>query len=113
VDELKKKSVMLSQGEINALKKAILYLKFECEDVSSMIFSGSTLINSAFDELLVNSDTYEREAEFYHRENPDAQELIVQKIKQQQYSDSESHEEETIDDEYLRCCLHPFKKTGN
>lgn len=109
VDELTEKDVKLNQGEINALKKAILYLKFECEETSSLIFSGSELINSAFDKLLINSDSYEREMKFYSRENPDAKDFIEKKIKRQEVFNERDSEENLIDKEYVRCCMHPFK----
>jgi len=112
VDELTEKNVKLNQGEINALKKSILYLKFECEETSSLIFSGSALINSAFDKLLINSDSYEREVKFYSRENPDAQDFIVEKIKKQQAFNEGNEEGNVIDNEYVRCCMHPFEQGG-
>ncbi len=110
VDELTEKNVKLNQGEINALKKAILYLKFECEETSSLIFSGSELINSAFDKLLINSDSYEREVKFYSRENADAQDFIEKKIKREKDFNEGGSEEKLIDKEYVRCCMHPFKQ---
>ncbi|MHA0914208.1 hypothetical protein ACR9H8_05495 [Kosakonia cowanii] len=109
MDELTEKDVKFNQGEINALKKAILYLKFECEETSSLIFSGSELINSAFDKLLINSDSYEREMKFYYRENPDAKDFIEKKIKRQEGFNERDSEENLIDNEYVRCCMHPFK----
>ena len=110
VDELTEKNVKLNQGEINALKKAILYLKFECEEEGSLIFSGSELINSAFDKLLINSDSYEREVKFYSRGNSDAQDFIEKKIKRQKDFNEGGSEEKLIDKEYVRCCMHPFKQ---
>lgn len=110
VDELTEKNVKLNQGEINALKKAILYLKFECEETSSLIFSGSELINSAFDKLLINSDSYEREVKFYSRGNSDAQDFIEKKIKREKDFNEGGSEEKIIDKEYVRCCIHPFKQ---
>lgn len=110
VDELSEKNVKLNQGEINALKKAILYLKFECEEEGSLIFSGSELINSAFDKLLINSDSYEREVKFYSRGNSDAQDFIEKKIKRQKDFNEGGSEEKLIDKEYVRCCMHPFKQ---
>lgn len=112
MDELTEKNVNLNQGEINALKKAILYLKFECEETSSLIFSGSELINSAFDKLLMNSDSYEYEAKFYSRENPDAQNFILEKIKRQKDFNKESQQNNSIDNDYVRCCIYPFKQGG-
>ncbi|WP_326902726.1 hypothetical protein P8F81_10890 [Kosakonia cowanii] len=109
MDELTEKDVKFNQGEINALKKAILYLKFECEETSSLIFSGSELINSAFDKLLINSDSYEREMKFYYRENPDSKDFIEKKIKRQEGFNERDSEENLIDNEYVRCCMHPFK----
>lgn len=49
-------ALSLGTIEVDALKKAMLYLKFECEEISSLIFSGGDLISSALDNLLINSD---------------------------------------------------------
>lgn len=42
----------LDRAEVNALIKAILYLKFECEDVDSLLYCSSPLINSTLEKLL-------------------------------------------------------------
>lgn len=113
MDDNTEKQVKLNQGEINALKKAILYLKFECEEESSLIFSGSELINSAFDKLLTNSDSYENELKFYSKENPYAEQFILDKIKRQQEFYEESGEDKSVSEEYFLSCIHPYKKINN
>ncbi|EOC0415361.1 hypothetical protein ACI00F_004168, partial [Cronobacter dublinensis] len=50
--EIKDKILNLDQGEIIALKKAIMYLKFSCEETESLLFSGSPSINSVLAKLL-------------------------------------------------------------
>ena len=110
MDEKTEKNVNLNQGEINALKKAILYLKFECEETSSLIFSGSELINSAFDKLLLKSDMHEREIDFYQKGNLNAQNFILEKIHRQEAFNGVEKKNSVIHNDYLNCCLHPFKK---
>lgn len=56
MSENKEKSLTLNQGEVNALKKAIMYLKFSCEETESVMYAGSPLINSVFSKLLVIDD---------------------------------------------------------
>ena len=110
MDENTEKDVKLNQGEINALKKAILYLKFECEEESSLIFSGSELINSAFDKLLSESDTYKSEVDFYSKGNLYAQNFMLEKIKRQRDFYGEVEDNMEHDEKYVRNCILPYKK---
>jgi hypothetical protein len=48
VADNQEKKLTLSQGEVVALKKAIMYLKFSCEETESVMYAGSPLINSFF-----------------------------------------------------------------
>ena len=50
------KSLTLSQNEIVALKKAIMYLKFSCEETESIMYAGNPLINSIFSKLIEIDD---------------------------------------------------------
>lgn len=110
VDEYTEKDVKLNQGEINALKKAILYLKFECEEESSLIFSGSELINSAFEKLLSNSDSYVSELNFYSKGNAYAEDFMLEKLKRQKDFYGESDDNKECDTEYVKICIYPYKK---
>ncbi|NIF19823.1 hypothetical protein F3J43_22795 [Pantoea sp. Cy-639] len=110
VDEFTEKEIRLNQGEINALKKALLYLKFECEETESLIFSGSPLINSAFDKLIAGSDSAERELKFYEGGNSYAEECMLNKLKRQWEFYGEGEFEDDVDSEYFRECIRPYKK---
>ena len=107
VDEcIKNKFLSLSQGEITALKKAIIYLKFSCEQPDSLLFAGSPLINSALDKLIETDDFGEQEKTFYSKKNDFHKTFIMLKIDRL----DESENITTSDDlkiNILKECLHP------
>lgn len=43
---------ILTREEVNALIKAILYLKFDCAEAQSLTYAASPLINSSLDKLV-------------------------------------------------------------
>ncbi|MBS9430933.1 hypothetical protein B5C26_22010 [Photorhabdus luminescens] len=49
---MKHESIQLAREEVNAIIKLILYIKFECEDPGTLIYSSSPLINSALEKML-------------------------------------------------------------
>ncbi|QQA76660.1 hypothetical protein [Pectobacterium parmentieri] len=49
---MENESVRLEREEVNALIKLILYVKFECEDLGSTMYSSSPIINSIFEKVL-------------------------------------------------------------
>ncbi|MBD2807123.1 hypothetical protein ID855_21190 [Xenorhabdus sp. ZM] len=49
---MKHESIQLEREEVNAIIKLILYTKFECEDVGTLTYSSSPLINSALEKML-------------------------------------------------------------
>ncbi|CAK17271.1 hypothetical protein [Pseudomonas entomophila] len=102
------RQVTLSQGEIVALKKAITYLKFECEEAGSLIFCGSTSINSAFDKLVANSDI-KGEDVFYNRKNPKAEKLMLEKLNKEFIHEGNSEIEQIEQFEHSAIFMHPFK----
>lgn len=109
MNEFTESPVMLNQGEINALKKAVLYLKFECEETSSLIFTGSRLINSAFDKLIDASRSSEREKKFYNTRNADAEEYVLKKVNEQREFEGEPKLSEIGEVKYFADLMHPFK----
>lgn len=109
VDEFTESPIMLNQGEINALKKAILYLKFDCEETSSLIYTGSELINSAFDKLVAGSRSADRERKFYNTRNTDVEEHVLKKINDQREFDGEMKAKAISEIEYFEDYIHPFK----
>ncbi|CAK17269.1 hypothetical protein [Pseudomonas entomophila] len=100
--------VVLSQGEITALKKAIYYLKFECEETESVIFCGSPLINSAFDKLVASSDI-EWDDDFYNRKNQSAERHMLEKLNEKRRYEGRSEIEDMESFEHAATYMHPFK----
>ena len=47
-------TIALTQDEINALTKLILYIKFESDDVETLLYSASPFINSVLEKMLHN-----------------------------------------------------------
>lgn len=109
MDEFTEIPVMLTPGEINALKKAVIYLKFECEETSSLIFTGSKLINSAFDKLVGGSRSSERERKFYDARNADAEEHVLKKVNEQREFEGVPKLAEIGEVRYFSALMHPFK----
>lgn len=110
VDEFSEIEIRLNQGEINALKKALLYLKFECEETESLIFSGSPLINAAFDKLIAGSYSSERELRFYAGGNSYAEECMLDKLRRNWEFEGQGEFEDGADSEYFRECIRPYRK---
>lgn len=108
MSKIPKVEVVLSQGEIVALKKAIRYLKFECEETGSLIFCGSPLINSAFDKLVASSDI-KGESEFYNRKKPSAEEHMLKKLNEELRYGGNSEIEKMEHFEHAAIFMHPFK----
>ena len=110
VDEFTEIEIRLNQGEINALKKALRYLKFECEETGSLIFSGSPLINSAFDKLIAGSYLAECELRFYAEGNSYAEECMLDKLRRNWEFEGRGEFEDGVDSEYFRECIRPYRK---
>lgn len=77
------KVLTLSQAEVNALKKAIFYLKFECEETSSLLYAGSPLINSALGKICDLDDLNEFSKVFFAKKNVANEEFIYNKKRRQ------------------------------
>lgn len=75
------KTIKLSQAEVNALKKAILYLKFTCEETDSLLYASSPLINSVLGKLLEVDDLSQFSKGFYAKKNTTNQDFLLEKIK--------------------------------
>ena len=74
------RELLLSQGEIGALKKAIMYLKFSCEETESLLYAGSPLINSVLKKLLDIDDLGMQAKEFYEKQHEPNELFILSKI---------------------------------
>ncbi|EFE97796.1 Uncharacterised protein [Serratia odorifera] len=107
VDE-DEKVIAISQGEISALKKLIMYVKFSCDDVESLQYAGSYAINSFFDKLIEADCFGEHEKKFYRKRNLDNESVIMNKIEKYQDESISKMSQDTLQ-EVFRECLHPFK----
>lgn len=101
--------VYLTQGEMNALRKAIMYLKFECEETDSLLYAGSPLLNSVLEKAL-SADVYREFAESFHaRPNPHAETFMRKKLERSYAEELAPRERfEELEAEILRSCMFPF-----
>jgi len=107
VDENEKK-IIVTQAEISALKKLIMYVKFSCNDVESLEYAGSYAINSFFDKLIAIDYLGDFERKFYDIPNPDNEIAVTNKINKYQHDSLNKMSDETMR-EVFKQCLHPFK----
>lgn len=61
--------ISITQGEISALKKLIMYVKFSCNDTESLLYAGSDSINSFLDKILDVDYLGVHAREFYSKKN--------------------------------------------
>lgn len=108
VDE-KDKLLMLSQGEVVALKKAIMYLKFSCEETESLMYAGSPLINSAFSKIIDVDDLGWAEKEFYSEPHEVNERFISSKLEREEQETGRPLDE-SIKEKVFKECLYPFSK---
>lgn len=101
------KNINLSAGEIEALKKLILYVKFSCEESESILYSGSRSINSFFNKLIEASDhgTYERS--FFKKRNLINEDFVKNKIIKSEVEDNRKLTEDKFE-ELFEQCIYPF-----
>lgn len=102
------KQLSLSQGEISALKKAIMYLKFSCEETESLQFAASPLINSFLNKLLVIDDLGAQASAFYQEHHPEHEHFILSKLSRMNEENHSRIPDEVMQKTYQEC-LHPFK----
>lgn len=102
-------SVYLTQGEMNALRKAIMYLKFECGETDSLLYAGSPLLNSVLEKAR-SADVNREFAESFHaRPNPHAEAFMREKLERSYAEELAPRERsEELKTEILRSCLFPF-----
>lgn len=101
-------SVVLCREEANALIKAILYLKFTCQDTDSLLYAGSPLINSTLDKFL-GMYGYESDWEKVFDNLPEVnKEAVINKIENSEKVNGHPLDQE-IKDLAIKYCLHPYK----
>lgn len=103
--------VQLTVGEVRALKKAILYLKFSCKESESLLFCGSPFINNAFDKLVAVDDLGAAEKDFFSKRHKANEDFVLNKINQEELF-NEKELENSIKIELYKSCLHPFPFKG-
>ncbi|WP_339239783.1 hypothetical protein MKX40_04630 [Paenibacillus sp. FSL R5-0517] len=102
-------AVYLTQGEINALQKAILFLKFESEETASLLYAGSPLLNSVLEKVRDVSSFGEYAKELHSRPNEYAERFMRAKVERS-YAEELAPRERTEEqkNEILRSCMYPY-----
>lgn len=111
MNDTSEKCLIIKQSEINALKKLIMYVKFECEETESLLYAGSPLINDVFDKLSEIDDLKESSQHFYSQENINNEQFIQTKIQKEQ-EETPNKADEALKLELFKACLHPFTTTN-
>ncbi|OXI42019.1 hypothetical protein [Burkholderia aenigmatica] len=107
-----RKSVSLKVGEIAALKKAIMYLKFSCDDAEADIFASSPLINGAFESLVKAGDLGELEIRFYQKGNKENENYVLSRIGEIEARDGKEMSEE-LKRRVYEAWVYPFRLTSD
>ncbi len=104
----KSKTITITQAEINALKKLIMYIKFSCEENESLQYASSYSINSFLDKL-IDIDCFGNAARaFYSKRNIDNEKFVTKKINDDQER-SVNKMDKDIYQEVFKEALYPFK----
>lgn len=101
------KEISITQGEISALKKLIMYIKFSCDDTESLFYAGSESINSFLDKILDVDYLGDYAREFYSKRNPDNEKAVMDKIKISESESMNKMDEGTMH-ELFKACMYPF-----
>ncbi|MDR6718682.1 hypothetical protein [Paenibacillus sp. 2003] len=103
------KPIYLTQGEINALQKAILFLKFESGETDSLLYAGSPLLNSVLEKVRDVSAFGEYAKELHSHPNEYAECFMRAKLERsyvEELAPRKRTEEQKI--EILRSCMYPY-----
>lgn len=79
------KEIILSQEEIQALKKAIFFLKFDCIDEDAELYASSRIINSFLKKILEIDNFKEIQQEKLKNISDDLLNNILDKYKSKDY----------------------------
>lgn len=109
MSENQEKSLTLNQGEVNALKKAIMYLKFSCEETESVMYAGSPLINSVFSKLLVIDDLGDYAIDFFKKRYLENERFVLAKLDKLELENGRKFESEVKENSF-NGCLYPFSR---
>ncbi|MCW7550974.1 hypothetical protein OO184_24360 [Photorhabdus sp. APURE] len=100
--------ISITQAEIIALKKLILYVKFTCEESESLEYASSYSINNFFDKLIEVDSFKEAAKAFYNERNIDNEKFVMHKIKAEQENSINKMDDEILK-EVFKESLYPFK----
>jgi len=107
------REVAVNQAEIIAFQKAMLYLKFSCEETDSLLYAGSDSLNSLLYKMMQASDMAESSASFYNQSSPNNETFIQEKLKrleqEQPYVQSSTHEHT---EQWMKSYMYPFLYSG-
>lgn len=101
------KEICITQGEISALKKLIMYIKFSCDDTESLLYAGSESINSFLDKILDVDYLGDYARDFYSERNPDNEKKVMDKIERSERESITKMDKEKIH-ELFKICIYPF-----
>ena len=102
-------AVHLTQGEIHAIQKALLFLKFECEETESLLYAGSPLLNSALSKLREADVHGEFSKQFHSRPSPHAEGFMRDKLERSYTEEHVPHERtEAQLNDIWQSCMFPF-----
>jgi hypothetical protein len=99
----------LSQAEVVALKKAIMYLKFSCEETESVMYAGSPLINSIFSKLMKIDDLGQQSIDFYNKGYAENERFVLAKLDKLELENGRKFQSEVKENSF-RECLFPFSR---
>ncbi|ELV2845769.1 MULTISPECIES: hypothetical protein [Enterobacteriaceae] len=103
------KKLTLSQGEVVALKKAIMYLKFSCEETESVMYAGSPLINSIFSKLIELDDLGQQSIDFYNKGHAGNERFVLAKLDKLELENGREFQS-VVKESSFRECLFPFSR---
>ncbi|HHZ8844783.1 TPA: hypothetical protein ACWMEY_002426 [Enterobacter cloacae] len=103
------KKLTLSQGEVVALKKAIMYLKFSCEETESVMYAGSPLINSIFSKLIEIDDLGQQSIYFYNKGHAGNERFVLAKLDKLELENGREFQS-AVKESSFRECLFPFSR---
>ena len=100
-------NVDLSNDEILALIKLILYVKFEDEDLESLFYAGSSLINSALEKMIKRHPYYrDKESNFFGNLPKENLNFLINKLEKSHMLENNS---DTLKDKFLlKSITYPY-----
>ncbi|URQ61415.1 hypothetical protein LQ939_03470 [Pantoea alhagi] len=101
------KKIIITNEELNALKKAIFYLKFECEDVDSLLYAGSPYINTFLEKIIEMDELYDKDTTPIGKSGLSYKKNIISKIRLLDKEEGEDENRE-ISNEEVSAYLYPF-----